>query len=137
MRFSEWLLNESGGGSDAGSDFFYGLILYPSDAFDFGPASSDPPEHWYLQRRWRKEEQEGRKFHNIDNKEFQQRTYRAVYSRSMPDTKPGFWRNHADKAEGAIGVYDMTKPDLLGVGKSGARLNISLHLTIIQYLIST
>lgn len=70
MTFKEFLLTEEGGGGH-GSDFFYGLQLYPSDAGDYAWANDEPSELYFLQRRWQNEKKQGRKFHNINEPEFQ------------------------------------------------------------------
>lgn len=83
MKFKDWLINESGG--DA-SDFFYGLQLYPSDAFDYSQAVSQPTDLFFLKKRWQSEKEQGRHFHNIDEPNFQKTSFIAIQDKDGSPT---------------------------------------------------
>lgn len=115
MTFKEFLIMESGG--DSGSDFFYGLQLLPSDAFDFTPASSFPAELQLLKNRWKTEKEQGRKFTNIDYDKFQGLGFTSVESSDAPGTNPGFWRHRPDRGS-SLKVNHHQKLQSIGIGKN-------------------
>lgn len=121
MGFKEWLLSEDAGASSAGDDFFYGLQLYPSDAFDYAYSTINPAEQLFLQNRWKLEKGQGRKMINIDYSDFIGRTYTSVGSKGAPGVEEGFWRHKEDNPnEGDLRVTHHTKLQGLGVGKNAA-----------------
>lgn len=95
MRFKDFLFLEFGF-SDAGSDWFYGNYLYPSDAFDWPYAVTEPADYKFLQSRWEKEKKQGRKFHNLDVDKTIDQKFTSVYSNTMPEAGHGFWK-HSSK----------------------------------------
>lgn len=88
-HFKQWLFNED----IAESPDAFGDLFYPTDAGDYAYASSDPSEHWWLQWKWWQEKRHGRKFHNIDQKEFEKRNYTSIKSLDMPDLSDKSWRH--------------------------------------------
>jgi hypothetical protein len=125
MTFKKWLIKEEASGGDTGSSFFYGLQLYPTDAFDFTPASSHPAEHWFLQSRWETERKDGRKFHNIDEPEFQRRGYVSVSSSDLPGAGSGFWKHKANN-KSYLKVHKEESPTIMAISKSGLEKNAKL-----------
>lgn len=115
MTFKEWLINEM---SDGGEDFFYGLQLYSTDAFDFEPSSRHPAEHSLLQSRWKTEKKMGRKMINIDYDEFQRRSYKAIQSRSLPEAEGDFWRHKPDDGKGDAEVVELPRLTNISWGKT-------------------
>lgn len=96
MRFRDFLLTEAGF-SDAGSDWFYGNSLLPSDAFDWPYSWSEPPDFKFLQSRWKRERKEGRKFHNLDLDDTLKTKFVSVYSNTMPKASGKGWRHKPDR----------------------------------------
>ena len=96
MTFKEWLLLEdiASGEDDPNGDF-----LYPTDAGDYAYVTNSPQEHQWLQWKWRQEKKQGRKFHNINQPEFDKRTYVSMKSNTMPEAGSGFWKHKPDGAE--------------------------------------
>lgn len=84
------------GFSDAGSDWFYGASLLPSDAFDWEDAAHEPPDFKFLQSRWKRESRAGRKFHNIDLGGVLKTKFVGVYSNNMPSAD-GVWKHSEDR----------------------------------------
>lgn len=117
MIFKEWLLLED----DDASQFFYALTLYPSDAFDGANAFNDPAEVWSMQTRWEIESRNGRKFHNIDKKEYSSKKYNSINSPTMPSVNGGFWRHRSSERPN----LELKPTDLkfVGYGKTGDRKN--------------
>lgn len=126
MTFKEWLISEAGG-PDGGSNFFYGLQLYPSDAFDYVYSTNNPPEHYFLQKRWELEREEGRKFHNINEPEFQKIGYVSVKS-NMPDADGGFWQHQADQAGGSTKPVYHRHLENLAFGKNSKDIKKLNHV---------
>jgi hypothetical protein len=95
MKFKEFLLMEFGL-SDAGSDWFYGNMLVPSDAFDWSYAFQEPPDFVFLKSRWKRERKMGRKFHNLDLDDTLKTKFTSVYSNTMPAASGPGWKNKPD-----------------------------------------
>lgn len=94
MRFKEWLISEDV--IDSAGNFFYKLSLYPTDAFDGADAFIDPKDVWALQQRWRIEAKEGRKFHNLKEKEYINKKFATLQSLTMPGNSSKGWKNSKD-----------------------------------------
>lgn len=92
MTFKEFLLREDLN-ADPGSSWFYGNQLLPSDAYDGAESFAEPAEMKFLQTRWNLEKKLGRKFDNIDLKNWEGRKFTSVYSNTMPDCGDGFWKH--------------------------------------------
>lgn len=84
------------GFSDSGSDWFYGSLLYPSDAFDWEDTIHEPQDFLFLQSRWEKEHKLGRKFHNIKLDGVLDTKFTSIYSNTMPEAGHGFWKHKPD-----------------------------------------
>lgn len=93
MRFKAWLLTEDLA-ADAGSHWFYGSQLLPSDAYDWAQSYPEPSELKFLMARWGKEKELGRKFHNLNLPVIRQQKFTSVYSNTMPDGGGGFWKHN-------------------------------------------
>lgn len=117
MTFKDWLIAEAGGGGH-GSDFFYGLQLYPSDAYDYSWANNEPTELFFLQKRWKIEKGWGRKFHNIDEPKFQRTTNYVSVKSSMPEAGSGFWEHKPDDGSGYIKPVTQKNLTNLAIGKN-------------------
>jgi hypothetical protein len=117
MRFKEWLIVEED--IDGASEFFYKLSLYPTDADDGAEAFVDPEDVWALQQRWRIESKQGRKFHNLKDKEYNNIKFTSIKSLTMPDTGSKRWKHsEGDKPNWeVVSADDMT---YLGVKKTAA-----------------
>jgi hypothetical protein len=94
MTFKEWLLLED---MSAGDDDLTGDLFYPTQAGDYVYATNDPHEHRWLQWKWDQERKQGRKFHNIDQQEFEKRGYSNVHSPLMPEAGSGHWKHRANE----------------------------------------
>lgn len=121
MRFREFLYLEAGF-SDAGSDWFYGAYLYPSDAFDWPDAINRPADFKFVQNRWEKEEKMGRPFHNLDTRSTYAAKYTSVISTDMPDSSDKPWR-HSNKNSG-LKIDRNTDIKLIGFSKTGKKANV-------------
>ena len=84
MQFKQFLLNEDLD-ADAGSSWFYGNQLFPSDAYDMAQAYSVPPEVQFMKNRWKLEKKLGRKFINIDYPKEERYKFTSIYSKTMPE----------------------------------------------------
>lgn len=112
MKFRDWLLKEEdsgdqghgqGGGAPNAGKFTGGTfggpfwdLLYPTSPGDYQWASTIPLEHFWLQWKLRRGEELGRTLHNVDNQEFQKRTYTTIESPTAPDGGDGFWKHKED-----------------------------------------
>jgi hypothetical protein len=121
MGFKEWLLLEDGF-SDAGSDWFYGNILLPSDAFDWAYSQSDPADFKFLQKRWDRERDGGRKFHNIDLDGVLKAKFTAVKSETMPDGDGPGWKHKPDNRPN-LTIDTNAKLELRGYGNHSKHIN--------------
>lgn len=110
--FKQWLIKEDiAHDLDATGDLFY-----PTTGGEYLYASSEPMEHWWLQYRWDQEKSQGRKFHNIDQKEFDQRKYVTIQSTEMPDAGDGFWE-HKPKNKPSVKIVKFADFVSKGVAK--------------------
>lgn len=117
MRFKQFLLNEESSFADSGSDWFYGNMLFPSDAGDWPYAQPYPSDFTLLQSRWQKERDEwGRKFYNLDVDKVLKTKYTAVYSNTMPDADGGFWK-HDPTDRPNLKIDNDAKLEVIGVSK--------------------
>jgi hypothetical protein len=114
MRLKTYLLNEAG--ADSGSDWFYGNMLLPSDAFDWQYAQPYPSDFLLLQSRWKKEKIQGRKFHNLDLKNVLKTKFTSIYSNTMPD---GPWKHQADIRPN-LTIDNNAKLEVRGINKSAS-----------------
>lgn len=109
MRFREWLITE-----DIAQDSeAHGDVMYPSIAGDYAFAVSDPTEFWWLQWRWKMDKKLGRKFHNIDQNEFEKRKYVALGCPNMPDQE---WKHQEDRRS-ALSVNTVSHLRFKKIGK--------------------
>ena len=95
-------------------------ILYPSTAGDYVDAASGPREHSFLQWKWNRglDRRVGRRpLYNIDNDEFQKRTYVTIESPTAPDTSDGFWQHKEDTGESYLKVKKVNNLIRMGYGK--------------------
>lgn len=127
MGFKEWLLLEDGF-ADAGSDWFYGNMLLPSDAFDWQYAQPHPADFKFLQARWDRERDLGRKFHNLDLDGVLKTKFIAVHSETMPD---GEWKHKPDNRPN-LTIDNNADLELRGYGNHSKHIN---KLTICNHLL--
>lgn len=113
MGFKEWLIKEDFGATD--SDLT-GDAMYPTNAGDYAYAANNPVEHSWLQWKWDQEKKQGRKFHNIDQKEFEKRGYATLHSITMPDKE---WKHSSDKRPN-MKLEKISDLDLIGIGKKSS-----------------
>lgn len=111
MRFKDWLINEDFAATDSNQT---GDIMYPTNAGDYAYAANDPAEHSWLQWKWDQEKKQGRKFHNINQKEFEKRSYSSVKSLTLPDKE---WK-HAKDNKPNLKTVTMSDLDILAIGKN-------------------
>jgi hypothetical protein len=133
MTFKDFLILEFGN-ADAASDFFYGLQLYPTDAFDFTPSSTFPQEVYFLRNRWKNEKKQGRDFINIDYNQFQDVRFTSIESQDAPKASGGFWRHKPDNKSSlkvvtnqdmtAIGISKNSKPKKLTTSNKNYSLDV-------------
>jgi hypothetical protein len=117
MKFKNWLLNEDGF-ADAGGNSWD--VLYPTYADDYPNVSKHPLKHMWLQFRWDRGLELGRKLINIDNDEFQKRGYTSIESTTAPpagDNKK--WKHKPDDGtKSSMKVVTMDRLPWLADGKS-------------------
>src|SRR5688572_22563551 len=127
LKFREWLqekekLLAEGGFDDGGSDWFYGAYLYPSDAFDWQYAYLYPGDYLFLQKRWKGDRTQGRKFYNMDIDPIITQKFTTLQSNTMPGEGQGFWKHRQDDRPN-VTVIDDAQPELIGYGKTAERIN--------------
>ncbi len=98
MEFKQWLAESEGSGqesfADRASDNGNGWdLIYPSSAGDYVYDVKNPKYFWWLQWRWQRGEELGRKLYNID-RDIYNWTYTAPASTSLPDND--WWKHKAD-----------------------------------------
>lgn len=130
MRFKEFLLSEAGF-DDSGSDWFYGSMLLPSDAFDWTYAQPYPADFKFLQSRWEREREQGRKFHNLNLDSALKTKFVGVYSNTMPDADGPGWKNKPDSRDNIRVDWDAPM-ELTGHRK---RADVSNVLTVSNNLL--
>ena len=123
MKFKEWLLiteDDSDGGSgggDAGTAGTSWDLLYPTRAGDYPYDVRTPKHHFWLQYRWSRGKQLGRVLHNIDDKEFANRKYATIESRTAPEGDSGFWHHQEDTGDSSVKVTNGINLEYIGMGK--------------------
>lgn len=128
MKFKQWLLKEDFGNIDNSQN---AELFIPTNAGDYAYAASDPGDHFWLQWKWSQEFDNGRKFHNIDTKEFQKRHYVNIESLTMPKDR---WIHKSDKSEN-IKVSKLDRFIPLGISRdSNNHLEIPQKSMIQGYL---
>lgn len=125
MRFKEWLLTED---FEATSSDLTGDIFYPTNAGDYAYASNLPAEHWSLQWKWKQEKEQGRKFHNIDQEEFEKRGYVAPHSLTMPTER---WRHKPDQKPNLKSVKTKHLVSY-GISKNSQKANLLPQIAMVQ-----
>jgi hypothetical protein len=121
--FKEWVNNKiflEAGFSDSGSDWFFGNYLLPSDAYDWSYARQYPSDYFFLQSRWKKDIENGRKFINMNIEPTLQDKFVDIKSNTMPDEKP--WIHRPDDRPNLSIDYD-AKLMLMGIGKNSTDIN--------------
>jgi len=127
LSFKEWLnhteqkLHEAGF-NDAGSDWFYGSYLLPSDAFDWQYAYPYPQDYLFLQSRWNGDRKLGRKFINMDIDPIINQKFVSLKSNNMPGEHS--WENQPDRPDRPdVSVIHDDWMGLIGVGKKSDDIN--------------
>lgn len=116
MKFKEFMLMEDGGGGGGeGEGDFFGNYLYPSDAFDWSDFIGNPQAIAFIEKRWKRDHDSGRKFHNIDYDGVQNTRFDAVHSETMPDGEKK-WVHEPDSRPNL--KVSRGKMRFLGVGKT-------------------
>lgn len=121
--FKEWINNKKiliEAFSDSGSDWFFGNYLLPSDAHDWSYARQYPADYFFLQSRWKKDREAGRKFINMDIEPTMQDKFIDIKSNTMPDEKP--WKHRKDDRPNLFVNYD-AKLMLMGIGKNSTDID--------------
>jgi hypothetical protein len=117
MKFKNWLLNEDGFAGAGGNSWD---VLYPTYADDYPHVAGAPLDHMWLQFRWDRGMELGRRLINIDNKEFQKRGYTSIESTTAPpagDNKK--WKHKTDDGtKSSMRVVTMDRLPWLADGKS-------------------
>lgn len=130
MGFKKWLLLENEV-ADSGSDWFYGISLLPSDAFDWAYAQPHPADFKFLQSRWDRERDEGRKFHNLDLDGVLKTKFTSVHSETMPASHGEGWKHKPDTRSN-LTIDTNAELELRGYGKHSRHIN---KLTICNHLL--
>ncbi len=115
MRFRDFLLMEDGGGEGGGEGDFFGNYLYPSDAFDWSDFIGSPQDIAFIEKRWKRDHDSGRKFYNIDYEGVQRMAFTSVHSETMPDGEKK-WVHKPDSRPNL--KVSTGKMKFLGIGKS-------------------
>lgn len=114
MKFKKWLYNEDSGMDGPGGEYWD--LIYPSTTGNYGRDSSNPKYHWWLQWRLDRGLEIGRPVHNIDVKDFVNRTYTAVRSTTPPPSTPGFWEHKPDTGKGYLEPIKNVLLHPIGIG---------------------
>lgn len=120
MNFREWLIESEGSGqegfADRAKDNGCGWdLIYPTTAGDYVYDVKNPKFFWWLQWRWQRGEEMGRKLYNIDRDIYQWK-FTSPASTSLPDND---WWHHTED-DGSKSSLEIKKGiDLvrLGVGE--------------------
>jgi len=116
MKFKQWLLNEDGF-ADAGGNSWD--LLYPTRACDYNDVVRAPLDHFWLQFRWDRGLELGRKLINIDNAEFQKRGYTSIESSTAPSGgDSGGWKHKQDSGKSSVKVVKLPSLYWLATGKT-------------------
>jgi hypothetical protein len=117
MEFKQWLSESEGSGQEAFADRDDDNgngwdLVYPTSAGDYVYDVKNPKFFWWLQWRWQRGEEMGRKLHNIDRDIFKW-TYTSPASNSLPDND--WWAHKED--DGTKSSLDIkTGLDLVRMG---------------------
>lgn len=116
MKFKQWLLNEDGF-ADAGGNSWD--LIYPTRAGDYSDVVRAPLDHFWLQFRWDRGLELGRKLININNQEFQRRGYTSIESTTAPPGGDGKgWKHKKDDGKSSIKVNKLKSLSWITLGKT-------------------
>ena len=119
-KFREWLVNDGllteDGFAGAGGNSWD--VLYPTYADDYAHVAAAPLDHQWLQWKWSRGLELGRKLVNIDNEEFQKRGYVGIESRDMPSAGDKGWKHKKDDGRGSAQPYKIDNLLKIAIGKT-------------------
>lgn len=128
MSFKAWLIKEDFAATD--SDLT-GDAMYPTSAGDYAYAANSPTEHSWLQWKWDQERKQGRKFYNINQKEFEKRGYLTMKSITMPEKE---WKHQKDSRPNLkpVKISDLNQ---LSIGKNSKNKPVLTSKKMLQWVL--